>query len=187
MAFLLLFASVYVILQVSSEDAKYPRLVKQILLWISWVVFVISLLIFLVLLFLALLPVMLQYKIVTPFQDFDLSNLISYGLTIVLTLLAISIYTFVWNKIERFFPKSRTQKVIEEAKQLEKEKLEASRKMILLQETLIEDVRDFDKHQQAIIKASDAFEKAGGLFIKAYNKFEKLEQKTMSNQRKKRK
>ena len=115
MAFLILFSSMYLILQVAKTDANYSVRVKKILLSIAWFGFVGSFLVVLTLLFLALLPILDINPDILPTATIDFSLVIFWGISFVLWMLFYLAIRFTINKLEPWLPKSRAEKKREKA------------------------------------------------------------------------
>lgn len=102
--------TLWIILQLTKEDASYPPRVKRILLSMAWPVFAICTIILLGLLFLALLPVLQQYSIVIPRVDIDPSIFALSLLLGVFWIIFYFIFTFVIRKFERFLPRPESER-----------------------------------------------------------------------------
>jgi hypothetical protein len=114
MAFLLMAASVYLILQIAREDAKYPIGLRRFLLWLAWPIFIISLFVFLGIFFVALLPILQGFSIEFPKINLDPSLFIFYSFVLIFSATSSAVSVFVWRKMHDWLPKSKTDRALEE-------------------------------------------------------------------------
>ena len=147
MAFLLASASVYLILQVAKEDAKYSLGLKRFLLSIAWPIFILSTLVFIGLFVLALIPVAIQYSIVIPSISIDPSIFVFYALLFVFTIIVSLGSSYVIRKLQKYLPKSGEEKRIDE-----------------LAKTVIENLKQekevFDLGQDAVKRSSESISRS---------------------------